>query len=140
MVTVFEKIFFASAELGRMQEFLEFTKNVHKISNCKQADCEIEKFMNELDVKISNEELSYDERRMFFTETCMNQVPAFNVMFNLHAKGKENVQKMEDLIKDAPDFLKNQRERPNELSKLTREKYLIQRKMDAIIENLFLNQ
>ena len=105
-----------------------------------KADCDIEKFMNELDVKISNEELSYGERRMFFTETCMNQVPAFNAMCNLHAKGKENVQKMEDLIKDSPDFLKKQRERPNELSKLTREKYLIQRKMDAIIENLFLNQ
>ena len=93
MEAVFEKIFFVSAELGRMQEFLEFTKNVHKISNCKQADSEIEKFMNELDVKISNEELSYDERRMFFTETCMNQVPVFNAMLNLHAKCKENIQK-----------------------------------------------
>ena len=41
---------------------------------------------------------------MFFTETCMNHFPVFNVMFNLHVKGKENVQKMEDLIRDSPDF------------------------------------
>ena len=58
MEAVFEKIFLLSSELGRMQEFLIFTKNVHKITNCKQADCEIENFIKILDVKISNEELS----------------------------------------------------------------------------------
>ena len=104
MEVVFEKIFFLSSELGTMQEFLKFTKNAHKITNCKQADCEIENFIKKLDVKISNEQLSYDEQRMFFTETCINNFPVFNAMFNLHAKGKENVQKMEDLIRDSPDF------------------------------------
>ena len=68
MEAVFEKIFFLSSELGRMQEFLKFTKNVHKITNYKQADCETENFIKKLDVKIANEELSYNERRMFFTE------------------------------------------------------------------------
>ena len=58
MEAVFGKIFFLSSELGRMREFLKFTKNVHKITNCKQADCEIENFIKKLDVKISNEELS----------------------------------------------------------------------------------
>ena len=61
MEAIFEKIFFLSSELGRMQEFLKFTKNVHKITNCKQFDCKIGRFLNELDMKISNEELSYDE-------------------------------------------------------------------------------
>ena len=119
MEAVFEKIFFLSSELGRMQEFLKFTKNVHKITNYKQADCETENFITKLDVKIANEELSYNERRMFFTETCMNDFPVFNAIFNLHAKGKKNVQKMEDLIRDSPDFLKKQKERYDELSKLT---------------------
>lgn len=93
--------------------------------------------MNKLDETISDEESSYDERRMFFTQTCMDQVPVFNAMFNLHAKGKENVSKIEDLINDSPDFLKKQRDRCNELSKLTREKHLIQLKIDVIIENYF---
>ena len=119
MEAIFEKIFFLSSELGRMQEFLKFTKNVHKITNCEQADSEIENFTKKLDVKISNEELSYDARRMFFTETCMNAFPVFNAMFNLHAKGKENVHKMKDLIRDSPGFLKKQKERYDELSKLT---------------------
>ena len=43
---------------------------------------------------------------MFFVETCMNQVPVFNAMFNLHAKGKENVKKMEDLNQGFTRFLK----------------------------------
>ena len=52
------KIETVCTDLGKMQEFCLFTEHVHKISNCTDINCEIEKFMKELSKNVFNEELS----------------------------------------------------------------------------------
>ena len=137
METVLKKIFFMSTELSKMQEFLLFTQNVHKLSKCTENDCEIEKLLDSINERIFNEELSFDERRIFFTDNSLKQVNVFSAMFNLHAKGKENVEKIEDLITHSASVIEEQKKHYAELRKLTSEKYLIQRKIDSIIEKLY---
>ena len=61
-------------------------------------------------------------------------------MFNLHHKGKENVNKIKDLIEDLSAVLERQIKRHEELMKFIREKHLIKKKIDAIVEYLFLNK
>ena len=67
MEAVFKKIFFMSTESSKMLEFLLFTQNVHKLSKCTADDCEIKKFLDSMNEVIFNEELSFDERRIFFS-------------------------------------------------------------------------
>ena len=109
METVLKKIFFMSTELSKMQEFLLFTQNVHKLSKCTENDCEIEKLLDSINEWIFNEELSFDERRIFFTDNSLKQVNVFSAMFNLHAKGKENVEKIEDLITHSASVIEEQK-------------------------------
>ena len=64
MITVeciFEKIFYISSELTRMQEFGTFPNKVHELANCKENDCEIDVFPNKIKDVLFNEELSYDK-------------------------------------------------------------------------------
>ena len=44
MECVFEKVFYISSDLLRMQEFWTFTDKVHKVANCTDADCGIDNF------------------------------------------------------------------------------------------------
>lgn len=98
MECIFEKIFYISSEPLRMQEFWAFMSKVHELANCKDTDCDINTFFIKIKDVLFNEELSYDKRRIHFTEFCLNQLSVFNAMFQLHHKGKENVKRIEDLI------------------------------------------
>ena len=109
MEAVFEKTFFRYTELSKMQEFLLFIENVHKFSKCTADDCKIEKFLDSMNETFFNEELSFDERRIFFTDNSLKQVNVFNAMFNFHPKGKENVEKIEDLITHSTSFIEEQK-------------------------------
>lgn len=129
MESIFEKVFYILTELGMMQDFINFTKNVHKLSRCDHNDCEVEHVGIILRAKKS-----------FFTEACINNVSVFNAMFNLHHKGKENVNKIKDLIEDPSAVLERQIKRHEELMKFIREKHLIKKKIGAIVEYLFLNK
>ena len=137
MEAFFEKFFFVSTELTKMQDFVLFTQNVHAASKFKEENCEIDKFLSTLNEKNFNEELSYDERRIFFTNTALQQNAVFNAMFNLHHKGKENIKRTDDLFVQSAEVLERQKKHYEELRKLTSEKYLIQRKIDSIIEKLY---
>lgn len=70
-------------------------------------------------------------------EEFFSLIILFSAMFNLHAKGKENVEKIEDLITHSTSVIEEQKKHYAELRKLTSEKYLIQRKIDSIIEKLY---
>ena len=65
MEAAFEKIFYISSELLRMQEFLGFTNYVHQLAKCADKDCVIDGFLKRIREVIFNEELSYDQRRFF---------------------------------------------------------------------------
>lgn len=79
------------------------------------------------------------KEEFFITETCLPQISIFNAMFQLHHKGKENMNRIEDLIENHSDILKQQLSRNEELTKLILEKYVIQKKIDSLVENLFIN-
>ena len=75
-----------------------------------------------------NEELSFDERRIFFTDHTLKHIKVFNAMFNLHGKDKENLDKIDNFIKHSNEALERQTFYYDKLRKLTFEKYLIQKK------------
>ena len=89
---------------------------------------------------IFNEELSYDQRRLFFTDICHSNLPVFNAMFELHHKGKKNLDRIELLCENPADNLQRQLACKKESKKLISEKYKIQKKIDSIVEDLFLNK
>lgn len=62
----------------------------------------------------------------------------FSTMFKLHYKGKENLKRIQDLVEDPSNIVKQQVEKNEELTKLIREKYLVQKKIDSLIEELFM--
>ena len=128
MECTFEKIFYNSSELTKMQEFWTFTNKVHELANCKENDCEIGVFLDKIKDVLFNEELSYDKRRIHFTESCLTQLSVFNAMFQLHHKGKENVRRIDQLAENPSDILKRQVDRNKELTKLILKKYVIQKK------------
>ena len=62
----------------------------------------------------------------------------FSTMFKRHYKGKENLKRIQDLVEDPSNIVKQQVEKNEELTKLIREKYLVQKKIDSLIEELFM--
>ena len=101
-----EKIFYISSELLRMQEFQTFTNKVHELANCKENDCDIGNFFKKIKDVLFDEELSYDKRRIHFTESYLTQLSVFNVMFQLHHKGKENIKRIDLIVENPSDILK----------------------------------
>lgn len=105
MEAVFDKIFDICSEHGKMQEFCLFTDNIHKIARCEDENCDIEKFLKFLTKNVFNEDMSYDERRKFFIQHCMENVLVFNAVYKLQLKEKENVGKIEALIATSENML-----------------------------------
>ena len=60
-------------------------------------------------------------------------------MFQLHHKGKENMNRIDQLIENPSDISQRQVGRNKELTKLILEKYVIQKKIDSLVEDLFMN-
>ena len=87
---LFQKIFYISSELLRRQEFCTFKEKVHELAKCKHEECEVHIFFKKIKEVVFNEELSYEKRRIFFTETCLSQMSVFSAMFQLHHKEKKN--------------------------------------------------
>ena len=61
-------------------------------------------------------------------------------MFQLHHKGKQNMNRIEDLLENLSNILQQQVGRNEELTKLILEKYVIQKKIDSLIEDLFMEK
>ena len=140
MEVVFKKIFFVSTELSKMEDFFMSAQNVHKMAKCTDTEnCEIDKFLKDVTVNVFNEELSYDSRRKIFVEHSLKNHTVFNAIFNLHAKGKENVERIEDLISRSMIDLERIKENFTELTRLITERNLIRRKINDIIEGLYLS-
>ena len=59
-------------------------------------------------------------------------------MFQLHHRGKKNINRIELLCENPADILQRQLARNEKLKKLIAEKYKIQKKIDSIVEDLFL--
>ena len=61
-------------------------------------------------------------------------------MFQLHQRGKKNINRIELLCENPADILQRQLARNEKLKKLIAEKYKIQKKIDSIVEDLFLDK
>ena len=101
MECTFEKIFNISSELLRMQKFWTFTNRVHELANCEKNDCDIDRFLKKLKDVLFNEELSYDKRRIHFIESCLAQISVFNAMIQLYHKGKETIERIDQIIENS---------------------------------------
>ena len=108
-------------------------KNLRNIAKCTEEKCDAEEFLKVLLENLFNEELTYDKGRQFFIEHSLKNSKVFNAMFMLHFKGKENIEKIEDLISVSNELLAKHEKESAEVRRLTSEKYLIQRKIDDLI-------
>ena len=128
MESIIEKIYYISAEPDRMQKFIEFIKKVHDKSRC-----------GETYDRLFNEKLSYDSCKIKFTDICLSYPFAFCAMFQLHFKQKDNIENSPS-ITNKKIVTNKQIERNNQLIELIQQKYVIQKKIDALVESLFLNK
>ena len=133
MESIIEKIFYISAEPDRMQKFIEFIKKVHDKSRCGETKCDVNYYLKEAYDRLFNEKLSYDSCKIKFTDICLSYPFAFCAMFQLHCKQKDN-------IETSPSITNKQIECNNQLIELIQQKYVIQKKIDALVESLFLNK
>lgn len=138
MEVIFKKKFCVSTEQSKMEDFCMFAQNVHKMAKCTDSEnCEIDKFLKDVMVNVFNEEFSYDARQKFFVEHSLKNHTDFNAIFNLHAKGKENVERIEDLISRSMIDLERLKENFTELTRLITEWNLIQRKINVLLKDYF---
>ena len=133
-----KKIFYLSAELGRLQDFFKFTKKVHNMAMCNNEDCDVKSFLLKLESDIFNENLSYDFWRIKFAEICLTNISVFNAIFQLHHKNKEHIAKIQDLTESPESIMKRQREHNEQLAKLILEKYVIQKKKNRCSSRAFI--
>ena len=76
----------------------------------------------------------------FFTDVCSSNMSVFNAMFQLHHKGKENLNKIKLICEDPTSILQRQLSRNEELKRLITEKYRIQKRILSDVEDLFLKK
>ena len=94
-----------SSENGKMYEFFEFTKDVHKKIGCDKTECDILKFLKLLEeVLLDSEKYDYDHQRNFFINQCMKHPKVFGSMLQLKTEGNVNTV-VEDLKKKTLDQL-----------------------------------
>lgn len=139
MESIIEKIYYISAEPDRMQKFIEFIKKVHDKSRCGETKCDVNYYLKEAYDRLFNEKLSYDSCKIKFTDICLSYPFAFCAMFQLHCKQKDNIENSPS-ITNKKIVTNKQIERNNQLIELIQQKYVTQKKIDALVESLFLNK
>ena len=97
-------------------------------------------FLVALKDNIFNQELSYDSRRIKFTEVCLANISVFNAMFQLHHKHKDDVEKFSDIVEN-PSSILNRHLKRNEKQFNFRNsnfrKICYSEKIDALVQDLF---
>ena len=86
----FKNLIKISSENGKIHEFSEFTKDVHKMTVCDRTGCEIFNFLKPLEDALFDLEKCYDHQRIVFINQCMKYPNVFNSMLQLKSK-KENL-------------------------------------------------
>ena len=99
-------------------------------------------FLVALKDDIFNQELSYDSRRIKFTEVCLANISVFNAMFQLHHKHKDDVEKFFDIVENPSSILNRHLKRNEKLSKFNFRnsnfrKICYSEKIDALVQDLF---
>ena len=95
MEDLFKSLVDISFENGKIHEFFEFTKDVHKMISCDKTDCEI--FQEQKEVLFDPEKYDYDHRRTCFIGQCMKHPDVFGSMLQL--KTKKNVKAVVEGLK-----------------------------------------
>ena len=95
-----QKVIDIASQLGLMQEFCESVDTVNAAAKCSESNCEINIFNSKLKKEIFNENLSYNDCRNFFLRHCVKNLNIFcTYMYKLQQKGKENLERINQLIK-----------------------------------------
>lgn len=89
--------------------------------------------------KVFNGELSYDERRKFFTEHNLKNLPAFNAMYNLQLKRKEDIERIDNVIKNAEEVVKKHKSKQERLDELFAQKKEIQKRIEDLLKTFTHN-
>ena len=86
---VVEHIIVFSLKLDSIQQFCEFSKDIHKIAKCTKNDCPIEIYNNSLRKTVFNPELDYDFPRIFCVKQSVEYPKLLNLCFGYRIKVKK---------------------------------------------------
>lgn len=109
-----------------------------KLQNVKKKSANLRPFWMLL-TKVFNGELSYDERRKFFTEHNLKNLPAFNAMYNLQLKRKEDIERIDNVIKNAEEVVKKHKSKQERLDELFAQKKEIQKRIEDLLKTFTHN-
>ena len=90
---VVEQILEVSQKLCSIQQFCEFCEDIHKITKCKNDNCDIKKYNDLLREVVFNCEQDYNYRINVFVKMSVEYPKVFGSLFKLKNKGKEKVKK-----------------------------------------------
>lgn len=107
-----------------------------KLQNVKKKSARLRPFWMLLK-KVFNEELSYDQIRKFFTEHNLKNVPVFNAMYNLQLKVKENIERIDNVIKNAEEVVKKHKSKQERLDELFAQKREIQKRTEDLLKDIY---
>ena len=90
---VVKQILEVSQKLCSIQQFCEFCEDIHKITKCKDDNCDIKKYNDLLRELVFNCEQDYEYRINFCVKMSVEYPKVFSSLFKLTNKGKEKVKK-----------------------------------------------
>ena len=97
---VFKNLIEVGSQLISIQEFYEFTEDIHKMIGCKESECDIVKFCTPMKDVIHDPNKDYDYKRNFFMAQTVKFPNVFSMMFQLKNKeGKEQAQNLIEGLK-----------------------------------------
>ena len=92
---VFKNLIEVGSQLISVQEFYEFTEDIHKMIDYKESECDIAKFYTPMKDVIHDPNKDYDYKRNFFMAQAVKFPNVFSMMFQLKNKeGKEQAQNL----------------------------------------------
>ena len=79
---LFKNLVKVSSEIGKINDFFEFTKDIYKLIGHKKTDCDILSFLVPLEEVFSDPDKGYDFQRNFFMLHCLKHPNVLVVCFS----------------------------------------------------------
>ena len=79
---LFKNLVKVSSEIGKINDFFEFTKDIYKLIKHKKTDCDILSFLVTIEEVFSDPNKGYDFQRSFFILHCLKHPNVLVVCFS----------------------------------------------------------
>ena len=127
---MFQNLVEVGSQLFSVQEFYEFTEDIHKITGCQDSECNISKFFTAMKDLIYDTNKDYDYKINFFMAQAVKFPNVFDRTFQLKNK-EQSKEQVENLIEGLKQSLK--------LEKLKEEQKRVTEEIDILLNKISKN-